>query len=174
MNNALSQSGKKTGIVDLARPRCLSLSAAVDKDQVQVRPVTQLNAAELAIAHHCKSGVFAPWHAMPRHQLCPRHINGLLDDDLSQESEVVTGLHNIQPTAQLTRGHSQNHPVLDRCHQLHLLLEIILGNTEQLLSHECGHLFPGRGAVEPLLMQQLLDQLRSLLELFGNPKTPRV
>ena len=57
---------------------------------------------------------------------------------------------------------------------MHLLLQILLGNAQQLLLHQRRHLAAIGRAVEPILIQQLFHQFGALGQLACNPGTGQV
>jgi len=99
VNDALTQPGEKLRAINRLGAIGFGIRVTVvDKHQVQIRAVSQLDSAHLAVANNNKAGVAqAAVRALGRsvlgHRLAPGQRQHLLQNRLGQPGQVIADFH---------------------------------------------------------------------------------
>nr|VVN20140.1 hypothetical protein PS652_04277 [Pseudomonas fluorescens] len=175
MNDALAQAGKELRAVDRLGAVGFGLRVTVvDEHQVQVRAVTQLDPADLAVADNnearvAQAAIAALGLAVPAHGLAPGQGQHLVENGFGQPGQVVADFHQRQVAGDFRSGHAQAVGQLEVAQGFHLLFEVVLGDARQPLA-QLGRQFRGLWRAEqPAFVEQFIEQQRETGDLFGDP-----
>ncbi len=173
VQDPLRQTQIELAAVDGLAAICVAVGvAAMQKHQIQIRAVTELDTAQLAIGHHRKAALAAGCH-LGRHpvtlaHLCPGLIDHLLGDRLREPGEVVAHLHQRQGAGDVGRHDAQQLHLLELTQRLHLLLHVLFGDAQQELAQLGLVLIERGGVVEVLGIEQLVQQNRVAGQLLAH------
>ncbi|RMR85769.1 hypothetical protein ALP78_02123 [Pseudomonas coronafaciens pv. striafaciens] len=176
MDHSLPQPGEELRRVDRFGTVGLGLQIAImNEHQIQIGAVPQLDTADLAVAddHEARiaqRAVRTQRRTVTGHAVAPGQREHLIENRLGQPGQVITDFHQRQAAGYLGRRDAQAVRQLEMPQGLHLLLEIVLGDTNQPLA-QLGRQFRGQRRIEQApLVKQLIEQQRETRDLFGNPR----
>ena len=176
MNDALPQAIEELRAVDgLFTIGFRMRIAIVDKHQIEIRAMPQLDTADLTVADNdeiriADAAVSAAWRAVFAHCMAPGQGQHLIENRLSQPGQVVADLHQRQGAGNFRGSHAQTVRQLEVTQRLHLLLQILLGNAHQSLAQLGGQLGGQRRIEQAPFIKQLIKQQREAGDLLGNPR----
>src|ERR1700683_492420 len=168
MDDALSETQEEHDIVDLAfAPRLLNFAARiVQKHEIEIRAVAELQAAELAVTSHgdlhdasVRVAVAAVRYPVDLRHLSPSEIHAALNDEFGNVGEPVADRHQRQASGEVRERHRKYRDLLELPQSLDLPFRIIggqpLGARGQFTGKTCarGDLIEGFG-VDQLVEQQ--------------------
>ena len=106
---------------------------------------------------------------MAADQISERHVHHMVQHHFGNPRQIVTDLHQWQGFPYLRGGHSQYVGFLEVPQSLHLLLEILVGNPQHLLTQVILKFGFCRRAVQALCVQQLVEQQGRFRQLARDP-----
>ncbi len=163
VQDPLGEAQIELAAVDGLAAICVAVGvAAMQKHQIEIRAVAQLDATQLAIGHHRETALAAQRH-LGRHPVALAHlgpglIDHLLGDRLRQPGEVVAHLHQRQGASDIGCHDTQQLYLLELAQCLHLLLHILFGDAQQELAQLGFVLIERGGVIEVLGIEQLVQQ----------------
>ena len=145
----------------------------MEKDEIQVGPVPELVAAELAVGDDDQAGrhgarlAASLGLAMTRGDLHPGEIERFLHDQLCDVGQAIAHFHDGQPTAQVRHRDAEHGGALELPQQLHLVLGVFgsgAGHPAAKLRREFLTL---RDSLDQPRIEQLIEQQREGRNLLG-------
>ena len=172
VDHALHQAGVEGGVIHGPGATRQALGrSVVDKGQIEVRGVTQLNAAELAAGQHHKTAacVRAARRAVARLQLRPGQRQHLFETDFGNKRQLVAHFHQGQTRGDVGSGDAQHLGGLEVAQRLHMPFEIIHRQARQCAAQRRAQRIALGRAVQAVAIEQLIEQRRVTRQLLGNP-----
>ena len=146
----------------------------MQEHEVEVRPVAELEAAELAVGHddHARRPErrltrTAARRAVPRRDLSPRERQCLADDELRDVGEPVAHLHERQASGEVRHGDTEHRGTLELSQEIDLSLGVVAARTAHARAQVALELGPRRRRIEEPVVEQLIEQERERGDLVG-------
>jgi hypothetical protein len=171
---ALTQAQEKQAVVDapLALGGLNPAARIVQEHQVKVRPITQFQAAQLAVPgnrDHDRTKIrfiIAAIRGTVRlRHLLPGKVHAALNDQFGDVGEPVADAHQRQPAGKIGQRHREHRDLLELPQCLHLTLRIVcrhaLGARRQLHDES----LPRWQFIERLGVDQFIQQQRKVGDL---------
>ena len=177
MDNALTEAGKEHlagyGLGAVGGRIGVGI---VDKYQIQIRTMAQLDTPQLAVADNNKilstaTAVAAQRLAVARYQVAPRQLQYVLEDDFGDQRQIIAHLHQRQSLGGFGGGNTQHMGQPKIAQRVHMTLEVIPFQAQHLLTQSVAQGALVRHPVEPGDIVQLIQQHRVTGELVGDPGT---
>ncbi|MNJ34097.1 hypothetical protein D3C77_287960 [compost metagenome] len=179
VNDALAQAGEELGAVDRLGTVGFGLRiTVVDEHQIKVRAMAELDTADLAVADNneariTQAAITALGLAMAGYGLAPGQGQHLVEDGFGQPGQVVADLHQRQVAGDFRGGYPQAVGQLEVTQRLHLLLEVVLGDTREPLAQFGRQLRRLGRAEQATFVEQFVQQQREAGDLLGDPRACR-
>ncbi len=179
VDHPLPQPGEELATLDRSLTIGIGLRiTVVDKHQIQIGAMPQLNTADLAITNNDEIQLAArpvgPRRAaVACDHLAPGQHQHLLQDRFRHPGQVITYLHQRQGARNFRSSNAQHVRPLEIAQGFHLLFKIVLGDAQQLLAQLVGQLLCDRWPVKSSGVQQLIQHHRVAGNLLGDPRAGR-
>ena len=158
VHDALSQPQEEHAVVDAAGGLLKLAGRVVQEHEVEIRPVAELEAAELAVAggrnldDPRRAVVFsAARDPVHRGHLGPGEVHAALHDELRDVGKPIAHLHQRQPLGQVRKSHRERGDPLKDAQRLDLAFGIV--RPQPLRAR-------GQLAAESRARGQLIERLR--------------